>query len=86
MGSGNVGKYNTQAELITNAMEYRKGIFRSTIIVQDWYYWPKGEKEPGWNRAKYPDPKTMLEKLKELRYKTDGLCLAGGPKFPSRKV
>ena len=50
-------RYNTQAELLENAHEFRKRKLPVDVIVQDWQWWGKY----GWNAMqfdenKYPDP------------------------------
>lgn len=62
-------RYHNQAELLDNAREMRNREIPFDNIVQDWFYWPKGTKGPEWDRAKYPDPKAMVDELKELNLK-----------------
>jgi len=59
-------RYHNQAELLENAMEYRKRQIPVDNIVQDWFYWPEGTKGPKWDRAKYPNPKAMVDELDSL--------------------
>ncbi|MRT93793.1 TIM-barrel domain-containing protein [Ancylomarina sp. 16SWW S1-10-2] len=62
-------RYHNQKELLENAREMRKREIPFDNIVQDWFYWPKGTKGPEWDRVKYPDPKGMVDELKELNLK-----------------
>lgn len=62
-------RYHNQEELLENAHEMRKREIPVDNIVQDWFYWPKGTKGPEWDRAKYPDPKAMVEELTKLNLK-----------------
>lgn len=62
-------RYHTQAELFENAAEYRKRGIPVDNIVQDWFYWPKGTQGPEWDRAKYPNPKGMVDELNNLNMK-----------------
>jgi alpha-D-xyloside xylohydrolase len=62
-------RYHNQKELLENAREMRKREIPFDNIVQDWFYWPKGTKGPEWDRAKYPNPKAMVDELKELNLK-----------------
>ncbi len=59
-------RYHTQEELLENANEMRKRKIPFDIIVQDWFYWPKGTKCPEWDRAKYPDPAAMAREVHDL--------------------
>lgn len=57
-------RYNTQAELVENAMEFRARKLPIDVIVQDWQWWGKY----GWNAMlfdedKYPDPAKMTSQL-----------------------
>lgn len=57
-------RYNTQAELLENAHEFRKRQLPVDVIVQDWQWWGKY----GWNAMqfdedKYPDPGKMVQEL-----------------------
>ncbi len=58
--------YRTQADLLENAREYRRRGIPVDNIVQDWDYWRKGTRCPEWDRARYPDPKGMVEELDHL--------------------
>lgn len=54
-------RYNTQAELLENAREFRKRKLPVDVIVQDWQWWGKY----GWNAMqfdedKYPNPAEMV--------------------------
>lgn len=62
-------RYHNQDELLENAREMRKREIPVDNIVQDWFYWPEGEKGPEWDRTKYPDPKGMVDELKSLNLK-----------------
>ncbi|MEI6866140.1 TIM-barrel domain-containing protein [Flavicella sp.] len=62
-------RYHNQAELLENAREMRKREIPVDYIVQDWFYWPKKTKGPEWDKKKYPDPKAMVDELKELNMK-----------------
>lgn len=60
-------RYNTQAELLENAREFRERNLPIDMIVQDWQYWGKY----GWNAMKfdedrYPDPGSMMKELHEM--------------------
>ncbi|MBK5722531.1 DUF5110 domain-containing protein [Dysgonomonas sp. Marseille-P4677] len=60
-------RYNTQSELLENAMEFRTRKIPIDVIVQDWQWWGKY----GWNAMqfdedKYPDPNEMTSKLHEM--------------------
>ena len=59
-------RYHNQEELLMNANEMRKRKIPVDFIIQDWFYWPENTKGPEWDRAKYPDPKGMIEQLKNL--------------------
>lgn len=59
-------RYHDQAELLENANEMRKRKIPVDMIVQDWFYWPKGTKGPEWDRSKYPDPKAMADEVHDL--------------------
>ena len=62
-------RYHNQAELLENAHEMRNRAIPFDNIVQDWFYWPEGTKGPEWDRVKYPNPKAMVDELKELNLK-----------------
>jgi len=62
-------RYHDQAELLQNANDMRDRKIPFDNIVQDWFYWPKGDKGPEWDRVKYPNPKAMVDELKELNLK-----------------
>jgi len=62
-------RYHNQEELLVNAREMRKRGIPFDNIVQDWFYWPEGQKGPEWDRSKYPDPKAMVNELKDLNLK-----------------
>lgn len=60
-------RYNTQAELLENAHEFRKRKLPVDVIVQDWQWWGKY----GWNAMqfdenKYPDPGKMVRELHNM--------------------
>ena len=60
-------RYNTQAELLENAHEFRKRKLPVDVIVQDWQWWGKY----GWNamqfdESKYPDPGKMVRELHNM--------------------
>lgn len=60
-------RYNTQAELLENAREFRNRKLPIDLIVQDWQYWGKH----GWNAMRfdedrYPDPAKMLRELHDM--------------------
>ncbi|WP_410490247.1 glycoside hydrolase family 31 protein [Bacteroides cellulosilyticus] len=60
-------RYNTQAELLENAREFRQRKLPIDMIVQDWQYWGKH----GWNAMRfdedrYPDPGKMLQELHDM--------------------
>jgi alpha-D-xyloside xylohydrolase len=57
-------RYNTQAEVLGIAKEYRKRGLPLDTIVQDWFYWP----ENAWgshdfDAKRFPDPKGMIDQL-----------------------
>ncbi len=57
-------RYNTQAEVVGIAKEYRKRGLPLDNIVQDWFYWP----ENAWGShdfeaSRFPDPKGMVDEL-----------------------
>jgi len=60
-------RYNTQAELLENAREFRQRKLPIDVIVQDWQYWGKH----GWNamrfdEERYPDPEKMMQELHDM--------------------
>ncbi len=60
-------RYNTQAELLENAREFRERGLPLDLIVQDWQWWGKY----GWNAMRfdedrYPDPGAMVRELHEM--------------------
>ena len=60
-------RYNTQAELLENAHEFRKRKLPVDVIVQDWQWWGKY----GWNAMqfdedKYPNPAEMVLELHNM--------------------
>ncbi len=59
-------RYHTQAELLDNARQMRERKVPVDVIIQDWFYWPKGTKGCEWDRAKYPDPKAMVDEVHDL--------------------
>ena len=59
-------RYHNQKELLENARIYREKKIPVDNIVQDWFYWPKGEIGPEWNRRKYPDPAVMVDELTRM--------------------
>ncbi|MFR9603271.1 MAG: glycoside hydrolase family 31 protein [Rikenellaceae bacterium] len=59
-------RYHDQEELLENANEMRKREIPFDVIVQDWFYWPKGTKGPEWDRQKYPDPEAMVKEVHDL--------------------
>lgn len=55
-------KYNTQEELLGVAHKYRELQIPVDNIVQDWFWWyTMGE--PVFDKARYPDPKGMVDDL-----------------------
>ncbi|KAA5825201.1 DUF5110 domain-containing protein [Algibacter amylolyticus] len=62
-------RYHNQEELLENANEMRAREIPFDNIVQDWFYWPKGTKGPEWDRAKYPDPKAMVDEITKMNLK-----------------
>ncbi len=63
-------RYNTQAELLDNAREFKKRGIPLNVIVQDWQYWGKY----GWNAMqfdedRYPDPAAMTRELHSMNVK-----------------
>ena len=59
-------RYHDQKELLENANEMRRRQIPVDVIIQDWFYWPEKTKGPEWDRAKYPNPKAMVDELKQL--------------------
>ena len=60
-------RYNSQAELLENASEFRHRGIPADVIVQDWQWWGKY----GWNAMqfdedKYPDPAEMVRELHDM--------------------
>ena len=60
-------RYNTQAELLENAREFRQRKLPVDVIVQDWQYWGKH----GWNamrfdEERYPEPEKMMQELHDM--------------------
>jgi alpha-glucosidase (family GH31 glycosyl hydrolase) len=63
-------RYQTQDELLEVARRFRDLKFPIDLIIQDWQYWGGH----GWNaclfdNAIFPDPKAMLDELKEMNIK-----------------
>ena len=55
-------KYNTQEELLGVAHKYRELHIPADNVVQDWFWWyTMGE--PVFDKARYPDPKGMVDDL-----------------------
>ena len=55
-------KYNSQEELLGVARKYRELHIPADNIVQDWFWWyTMGE--PVFDKARYPDPKGMVDAL-----------------------
>jgi alpha-D-xyloside xylohydrolase len=55
-------RYKTQAELLDVARKYRELHIPADNIVQDWFWWyTMGE--PVFDKARYPDPKGMVDEL-----------------------
>lgn len=59
-------RYHNQEEILENAREMRERKIPVDYIVQDWFYWPEGQKGPEWDRTKYPDPQAMVDEISEL--------------------
>jgi alpha-D-xyloside xylohydrolase len=60
-------RYSTQQELLDVVGQYRRRGLPLDNIVQDWFYWPEDQ----WgshlfDRARYPDPKGMIDRLHGL--------------------
>lgn len=60
-------RFNTQAELLENARQFRESNIPVDVIVQDWQWWGKY----GWNAMqfdedKYPDPRQMTTELHDM--------------------
>lgn len=60
-------RYNTQAELLENAREFKQRKLPIDVIVQDWQYWGKH----GWNamrfdEERYPNPEKMMQELHDM--------------------
>lgn len=57
-------RYNTQAEVLDIAQEYRKRGLPLDNIVQDWFYWPQDAwGSHDFDAERFPDPKGMIEQL-----------------------
>lgn len=57
-------RYNTQAEVLDIALEYRKRGLPLDNIVQDWFYWPQDAwGSHDFDAERFPDPKGMIERL-----------------------
>jgi alpha-D-xyloside xylohydrolase len=60
-------KYNTQEELLGVAHKYRELHIPVDNIVQDWFWWyTMGE--PVFDKARYPDPKGMVDDLHQNHF------------------
>ncbi len=60
-------RFNTQDELLENALEFRNRELPMDLIVQDWQYWGKY----GWNamkfdEEKYPNPAQIVNTLHDI--------------------
>ena len=55
-------RYKSQQELLDVARKYRELHFPADNIVQDWFWW-KTMGEPSFDKARYPDPKGMIDQL-----------------------
>ena len=58
-------RYLTQDELLEVAREYKQRDLPLSVIVCDYFHWPK-QGEWKFDLAKWPDPKAMCEELKEM--------------------
>ncbi len=63
-------RYETQAELVGIAEEFRRRKLPLDVVVQDWRYWGRH----GWNAMRFddaifPDPKGMVDRLHALNTK-----------------
>lgn len=72
-------RYQTQAEILGVAREYRERGLPLDNIVQDWFYW----REDDWGShefdpERFPDPKGMVDELHELDVQ---LMISVWPKF-----
>jgi alpha-D-xyloside xylohydrolase len=72
-------RYNTQAELLEVAQEYRKRGLPLDNIVQDWFYW----REDDWgshefDATRFPDPKGLVDQLHAMNVR---LMISVWPKF-----
>lgn len=57
-------RYDTQAELVGVADEYRQRQIPLDAVIQDWQYWAPGQwGEQRFDPTRYPDPKAMLSTL-----------------------
>jgi len=60
-------RYNSQAEILENAREFRKRRLPVDVIVQDWQYWGKyGWSAMRFDETDYPDPAAMVKDLHAL--------------------
>ncbi len=58
-------RYKTQDDLLVNAREFRARNIPVDIIVQDWQWW-SADHSRVFHQEKYPNPKAMIDELKEL--------------------
>jgi alpha-D-xyloside xylohydrolase len=57
-------RYNTQAEVLSIAKEYRKRGLPLDNIVQDWFYWPEDQwGSHDFEKSRFPNPKAMVDEL-----------------------
>ncbi len=60
-------RYQTQAELLQVAKEYRELKIPFDNIVQDWFYWPESEwGSMEFDSSRYPDPRAMVDSVHAL--------------------
>lgn len=72
-------RYKTQEELLSIAHAFRDRHIPLDCIVQDWKYWGDlGWNAVEWDKAKYPDPKAMIDKIHDLDLK---LMISVWPSF-----
>jgi alpha-D-xyloside xylohydrolase len=58
-------RYRTQDELLAVAREYKRRGLPLSVIVADFFHWPN-QGEWRFDPREWPDPKAMVEELKEL--------------------
>ena len=70
-------RYQTQEELLEVAREYKRRGLPISVIVADFFHWPK-QGDWKFDPEYWPDPKAMVDELKADGHRADGLDLADG--------